>query len=166
MQGHARTSGMSFQTITVGGKLYKLRPFRMSAYAEIEAYILSLREDPITLAAQAAAQAPESQHAVIWETAFKLASKSRTVSREELAQFDNTLMGLACRVWICLKEDHADEFPRPEDVLPWMERIAREKGEDATKAELQAKVSVASQQADLGNSSGPTPGAERATTAV
>jgi len=158
MAGHARTAAQLTQQVTVGDKQYTLRaPPVVGLCAQLEAYIVSQREDPLVLAARACQHAPKEQHDTIWQAAMKVAVKSRVVEAAEMTAFENSLRGVAFKLWACLQEDHAAEFATPEDALRLLEEIGEERLE-----EVVAKVHLASGEADAGNSSGPSPKARAA----
>jgi hypothetical protein len=153
MDGLARTSGQLYQELVIGGKTYTLRPPAMTGlYGKMEAYIIAQRVDPLVLAATACKTAPKEQHDAIWQAAMKVASKARTVEATEMAEFENSVKGLAFKFWACLQEKHAQDVLTPDDAL----RLLEEAGDERI-GEILAKVHVASGQADLGNSSGPSP---------
>jgi len=152
MKGHARTAGLRTQRITIGGKEYTLTaPPVVGLYAKLEDYILSRREDPLSLAAMACQKTPAEQHAAIWEAAMKVASQARAVPASEMIAFESTLHGVAFKLWSCLQTHHADKFGSVADVLGLIEAA----GEDRL-AEITAKVHVATGEADAGNLSGRT----------
>lgn len=153
MDGHARTVGMLTQTATVGGKRYTIRPFTVGVLPEMEAYIISKREDPIIWATRACLIAPDDQHERIWRIAQEASNKNRTVTTAQSEEFRNSLEGGAFVFWVCVRADHP-EVKTPQDAL----QIMLSATEDELTM-LKAAVFVGSGEHDLGNSTGPQQGA-------
>lgn len=154
MDGHARTAGRLFQTLGVDGKNYKLRaPPVGSLIADMEAYIVSLRENPFVLAAEAIEKHPALEDR-IWKSAERAAIRSGAASAEEMNEFTSSLRGMAYQLWTCLQEEHGDEIQSVGDALSLIERFVEQEGEAGLTA-LRAKVLSATGEADAKNSSGP-----------
>jgi len=152
MDGHARLSGKLHKTITIGGETYTLsKPTLVGVYAEMEAFVVARKRDPLVLAVEACKTAPPGQHAAIWEAAMKTASAARVATAEEMAAFERSPWGMAFKLWKCLDDRHRAEFPTVEAAMGLMERA----GENLD--EIQAQLAVVSGEADLGNSSGRSP---------
>jgi hypothetical protein len=146
--GHARTSGALYRKVKIQGKEYTLRPFSVSVLPEMEAYIISKREDPIPWAARACLVAPPDQHETIWRCAMEKSIRARAVTEQEMDEFRRTTMGGAWVFWVCARKDHP-ELAKPEDALVVLQSASEEE-----LAVLNAETYVASGEADLGNSSG------------
>ena len=104
MDGHARTAGRLFQTLKVGDKKYTLRaPSVGSLIADMEAYIVSLRENPFIMAAKAcqrlADTVPTDKQAAIeeriWKAAEAASIRSGAASAAEMNEFTESLRGIA-----------------------------------------------------------------------
>jgi len=150
-----RTAGVSFETLTVAGKTYKLRPLEVgTAYAEMEAHVFSLRGDPLAAAGEAVAKLPANLHGVIWDAAFKAVMNNRTVSLEEISAFENSVRGRAWKLWKCVEKDHP-EIDTLDKALELLTQIGPERA-----LEVDLKLKVASGEADLGKSFGRTGEAE------
>jgi hypothetical protein len=156
MSKQHKTAGVSYETLTVDGKTYKLRPLKVGVYGEMESYVLSLRADPLRAAGEAVAKLPAQYHAAIWEAAMKVVMAHRVVTNEEMAAFERSLKGIAWMLWKCLEQDQP-EIGTPEKAFEIVMAAGAERAE-----EIQRKLHVASGQADLGKSSGQ---AEATTTA-
>lgn len=143
-----RTAGVDFRNIEVGGKTYTLRPIRVGIYAAMEAYIISTRPDPLAVASEAVRKLPASHHDAIWKAAMAQAVNARAVTSEEAAAFENSVDGLAWKVWQALKQDHPeiDSVAKARDFL-------MQAGEEHFEY-IAKSVEVASGEADLKKSSG------------
>jgi hypothetical protein len=152
MDGHARLSGKIHKDLLINGKTYTLsRPALVGVYAEMEAFLVSRKSDPIVLAVEACRLAPAAMHATIWEAAMKTGSSARIATAEEMAAFEASPWGIAFKLWKCLDKKHEQEFPTPESAMKLLEEI----GDNLP--ELTATLAVVSGEADLGNSSGRSP---------
>jgi hypothetical protein len=159
--GHARTTGALYRVVTLGGNKYKLRPFSLGVLPEMEAFIISKREDPIVWATRACLLAPESQHKVIWEVAMEKSIRARAVTDSEINEFRGTSIGNAWVFWVCARQDNPGVFPDKATCPGIYEdecvRKALEIMSCATDQELailQAEAQVASGEADAKNSTG------------
>lgn len=108
MSKHQRTAGADYRTITVAGAQYTLRPLTVGAYAAMEAFIASVKPDPLAIASEAVKRLPASQHDAVWRAAMREAITARTVTAEEAAVFENSVDGLAWKLWQCMKVDHPE----------------------------------------------------------
>jgi len=170
MEGAARTAGRIPQTITVKGKRYTLRaPPVGDLIVEMQAYMVSLRGNPLLQAVDAVRHLPPDltdeqlarfEHR-IWKTAEAASVRVNAPTPDEITQFENSIQGIAYRLWICLKEDHGDEIASVEDALRLVEILAEEKGESALD-EVVIKTRQATGEEDAKNSSGPSPSQGRA----
>lgn len=157
MDGHARLSGKLHKTIAIGGKSITLsKPTLVGVYAEMEAFVISRKRDPLVLAVEACKTAPPAHHAAIWEAAMKTASAARIATAEEMAAFERSPWGIAFKLWKCLDDRHLVEFPTPEATMG----LIRLCGDNLD--EVQAQLAVVSGEADLGNLSGRSPTAPAA----
>lgn len=150
MSKHHKTAGVSFETLQVGAKSYTLRPLKVGSFAEMEAYVLSQRVDPIAAAAQSIPNIPSQYHQAIWDAAMKAAIGSRTCSAAEMSDFGNSPRGIAWMLWKLLEQDHP-EIDSVDAAILLMEKIGPERAQ-----ELQMKINLASGEADAGKSSGQT----------
>jgi hypothetical protein len=146
-----RTTGKSFETIEIDGKPYTLRPLTVGVYGEMEAFVMSLRGDPLAAAGQAVKNLPAEQHSAVWDAAMRAVMANRCVSTAEMASFENSVRGYAWKLWKCVEKDHP-EIDTIDKALELLERIGPQRA-----AEVDAKLRVASGEADLGKSSGPAP---------
>lgn len=149
MTQHHRTAGTDYRHITISGKQYTLRPIRIGIYAEMESYIASQRPDPLAVAAESVKSIPPSHHAAVWAAAMNQAVANRTVTTAQASEFENSVDGLAWKVWQCLKQDHPEI-----DSIAAARNLLIEAGEGRFE-ELARAAEVASGEADLKKSSGP-----------
>lgn len=149
MSKQHRTAGVDYREIAIGEKTYKMRPLTVGAYAELEAYIVSKRPDPLALASQAAAKAPASQHDAIWRAAMDRAMALRTVTPEEAQAFEDSMDGLAWKFWQCIRQDHPEV-----DSIQAAKELIISAGDERLR-EIAVATELASGEADLGNSTGP-----------
>ena len=68
-----RTQGKATETLEVGGETFTLSPLTFGFFGEMEAYVCSLRSDPIAVATEASASVPESQRPMLWDAAMRAA---------------------------------------------------------------------------------------------
>ncbi len=135
MDGHARLSGKLHKTIAIGGKSITLsKPTLVGVYAEMEAFVISRKRDPLVLAVEACKTAPPAHHAAIWEAAMKTASAARIATAEEMAAFERSPWGIAFKLWKCLDDRHLVEFPTPEATMGLIESLRRQPGRSAGAA--------------------------------
>ena len=151
-----RTAGVDYVEIDIDGQKYKLRPLTLGLYAEMESYIVAQRGDPLGEAAKACERVPEKYHAAIWDAAMRQAVQGRTVTAEEAATFENSIRGLAWKLWKCLERDQPD-VDSVDAALAILTKLG-----PARLEEINYKVQLASGEADLGKSSGQQP-TEKAT---
>ena len=154
MSKHHRTAGVDFRQITIDEKTYTMRPFTVGMYAEMEAYIVSKRPDPLTVASEAVSKLPSNQHDAIWKAAMNQAVNARTVTAEEATVFENSVEGLSWKVWQSLKCDHP-EIDSPIKARELLVKAGEEKFEEIALA-----VEIASGEADLKKSTGQADQAE------
>jgi hypothetical protein len=146
----SRVAGTQAHTMEIDGKTYTLRPHLVGVVAEMEDYVRSLRGDPLAIATEACKHSPVSQHDAIWRAAIERSQQQQLVSAMDMATFENSLHGLAFKLWVCLRDSHGEEIKSPRDALNLLEKAGEEK-----LAEINAKVHQASGEGDLKNSSGP-----------
>lgn len=146
--GHARTTGAITRTATLGGKKYTLSAFSLGVLPEMEAYIISKREDPIPWATRACMVAPSEQHKVIWEVAMEKSIRARSVTEQEMDEFRRTSIGNAWLFWVACRKNH----PEVDSVEKALEIIGTATEEEQEL--MNSEVLVASGEADLGNSTG------------
>lgn len=155
MQKIQRTSGQSYELIEIEGKQYKLRPLKVGVYGEMEAFVLAQRGDPLAAAGQAVQHLPAAMHAAVWDAAMRAVMANRNVTTQEMSDFENSIRGYAWKLWKCLEQDHP-EVDSLDKALALLEKIG-----PARAAEVDAKLRVATGEADMGKSSGPTPATEQ-----
>lgn len=146
---------MDKRVIHIGDTDYTIRPLTVGVYAEMEAYIVAQRGDPLLVAANAVEKVPPQHHAAIWDAAMKQAVSGRTVTAEEASAFENSVNGLSWKVWQCMKRDHAEI-----DSVEAARNLLLEAGEKHFDR-IASEVEIGSGEADLKNSDGPevtTPG--------
>lgn len=148
MTKHYRIAGKSFRTISIGGKQYTLRPAVLGVYAEMEAYVVSLRQDPLEIATRACQRAPANQHAAIWDAAMRAERSARIATAEEMASFENSVPGIAWKLWKSLEQDH----PEIDGVAAAL-ALLEQAGEDRL-SEIVATLHVATGEGDIKNCSG------------
>lgn len=98
--------------LTIDGKEYSFTTIILAEHAEKEAYILSLRPDALQALATLPATAPKHVQSLVADAAMKAAQRPAFVTRDEEAQFDESLHGMAWRIWRSLRENHT-EFGMP-----------------------------------------------------
>jgi hypothetical protein len=143
-----RTSGVDCKHIVIAGKQYKLRPLTIGIYAQMESFIISRRPDPLAIASEAVRKLPQSQHDAVWRAAMNQAVAARTVTAEEAAAFENSVDGLAWKLWQCMVENHPEI-----DSIAAAKALLIEAGEQHFEL-LARSVEIASGEADLKKSSG------------
>lgn len=155
MQKVQRTAGKSFETLTVGGKTYTLRPLKVGAYAELEAYVMSQRVDLVAATGAAITKIPQSMHAAVWDACMRNVLASRNVTAQEVQAFEQSVRGYAWKLWQCVKEDH----PEIDSIDKAMELLVEAGPQRAEEIDL--KLRLASGEADLGKLSGQTPATDQ-----
>ncbi len=148
MSKHYRTAGADSRQITILGKPYTMRPLTIGVYADMEAFIISRRPDPLAIASEAVKRLPAAQHESIWRAAMNQAVAARTVTAEEASAFENSVDGLAWKVWQCLKQDHPEI-----DSMDAARQLLIAAGESHFE-QIARATEIASGEADLKKSSG------------
>lgn len=144
----ARVAGAAVHTIELGGKTYNLKPWTMGVYAEMSAFVRSLKGDPIQELCNRLSSLPSDQHAK-WMRAAVEAAANQTPTDEEMTRFEESNLGAAFKLWTLLKTDHLAEFPTPFAVMNMMTNLS-----EAKLMEVAAKAPIASGENDLKNSAG------------
>lgn len=157
MSKHHRTAGTDYKVITIGGKEYTLRPLAIGVYAEMESYIISQKPDPLEIASEAVAKLPSSRHEAIWKAAMSQAVNARTVTSEEMAAFEDTVNGLAWKIWQCVRQDHPEI-----NSVKAARALLMQAGEEHRFEELSRVAEIASGESDLKKSSGQAEAIEKA----
>lgn len=147
--GQHRTAGKQTETLKIGEKIYTLRPLTFGIYAEFEDWIVSEKIDPIEALAARIDKVPPQHQAAAWEAAINAAQRNKTITTTEMAAAENSLRGVAWKLWKVLEKDHP-EVRGVDDAL----KLVAKMGEDRVP-ELVAKMQVASGELDLKNSDGP-----------
>ena len=151
----ARTSGKVYKEVDIAGRKFTLsEPQKIGIVAEMEAFILSKRIDPIVFAVRACRQTPATMHAAIWQGASATASRGMATP-EEWAAFETSLWRSAFMLWKTLDPKHLEEVPSVEAAMELIEA-------DTNFDELMALVRIVSQDNETKNSPGPTAPATRA----
>jgi hypothetical protein len=152
MSDHARVAGATSQTIELGGEKYTLKPYTVGLWAEMSAFVRSLKGDPIKEICDRLDSIPAEQQSR-WMRAAVEAAANQSPSEQELSAFETSLLGTAFKLWTTLKIDHAGEFPSPQAVLDKLASLSTAEGEK-TLAEIILKLEVAGGEADLKNCAG------------
>jgi hypothetical protein len=152
MSDHARVAGKTFQTIDIGGKTYTLKPYVVGLWAEMSAFVRSLKGDPIKEVCDRLDLIPADQQQR-WMKVAVDAAANQSPTEVELATFEKSLLGTAFKLWSTLKADHLDEFPTAQAVMDKLISLTESEGEKKL-AEIMLKLEVASGETDLKNSSG------------
>ena len=157
MSKQHRTAGKEYNDLPINGKTYRFRPLKVGIYAEMENYIISQRGDPIVAASQSIEQnsIDPKYHPGIWQAAMKEAVANKVVTAEQAATFENSVRGLAWKLWMSVRQDHP-EIATADDAL----HLIEEAGEQGFEA-IAATVEVGTGEAVLGNSSGREPTQEK-----
>jgi hypothetical protein len=152
MSDHARIAAMTSQTIELGGKTYALKPYVVGLWAEMSAFVRSLKGDPIKEVCDRLDSIPVEQQPR-WMRAAVEAAANQSPSEQELSAFETSLLGTAFKLWATLKADHAEDFPSPYAVLDKLAALSEAEGEKKL-AEIILKLEVAGGEADLKNCAG------------
>jgi len=148
MSKQQRTAGEDYKTVLIAGKEYKIRPLTLGVYAQMEAFIVSQRPDPLVIASESIKKLPVTQHDAVWRAAMNQALSARTVTTEQATDFENSVDGLAWKLWQCLKENHPEI-----DGIESAKQLLIQAGQDHFEL-LARSVEIGSGEADLGKSSG------------
>jgi hypothetical protein len=154
MSKHYRTAGVDSKNVTIQGKAYILKPLTVGVYASMESFIVDRRPDPLQIASSAIAKLPASQHDAVWRAAMHQAVAARTVTAEEAAAFENSVDGLAWKLWQCAKDNHPEV-----NSIESAKSLLIAAGESHFE-ELARATEIASGDADLKKSSGQDQGTE------
>lgn len=111
MDGLSYLTTRRFITREICGRTLTFTVAVLAEHAEKEQYILSLKPSPLETLASLPASTPISVRTRIEETAIRIATKARFATRDEEAEFDNSLHGLAWGLWRALRDNH-EEFGR------------------------------------------------------
>ena len=148
MSKHQRTAGVDYRENTINGKTYRYRPLTVGIYASMESFIVSKRPDPLAIAAESVKRLPPNYHDAVWKAAMHEAVTARTVTAPEMAAFENSVDGLAWKLWQCLKDNHPEI-----DSIDAAKQILIDAG-DAHFEQLARTVEIATGEADIKKSSG------------
>jgi hypothetical protein len=152
MSDHARIAGMTSQTIELGGKQYTLKPYVVGLWAEMSAFVRSLKGDPIREVCDRLDTIPAEQQQR-WMRAAVEAAANQSPGEEELSAFETSLLGTAFKLWATLKAEHAGDFPSPYAVLDKLASLSEADGEKKL-TEIILKLEAAGGEADLKNCDG------------
>lgn len=189
MDGISHMTGHGRNVLTIGGKQYQLRPKVLAEYAEREAYICSLKPNPLQVLEQLPAlpaipppimrgndepldeynqrriehtarvariDAQHKARQALIDRAFREATQPQVVSFEDENKFDNSMHGIAWKLWRALRQDHP-EIASVQHALDLIEQAGTE-----ALGEINARLDEAEESALLKNSAGP----DRATAAA
>ena len=151
MSKQQSTAGVGYHPITIDGVEYKLRPLEVGVYAEMEAYIVSLRGNPLEEVSKIIDSIPKEHHKDCWDAALRMAVAGRTVATLEASQFENSVAGIAWKFWKCLNKEHP-EISSVEAATKLMIKAGKSRLPEIVKA-----IEIGSGEAELGNSSGQVP---------
>ncbi len=155
MTDQATMAGKAATRIALGGKEYTLRPYVVGVWAEMKAFLASLKGDPIKALCERLDSIPANQQPR-WMKAAVEAAANQTPSDEEMLAFEKSLLGQAFHLWACLKAEHLAEFPTPHVVHALMIDEAERHGQSKL-TEIMLKVHVGSGGEALKNSAGRSP---------
>lgn len=165
MDGMARSSGRQFQKLTIGGKEYTLRaPSVGRLIADMEAYVVSLRQNPLSMAVEAVRKLPADLtdqerarfEAAIWKAAEAASVRTGAISVDEMNEFTSSPRGLAYMFHTCLEADHGDEIQTVDQALGLIETYVEAEGKEGLIG-LRMMILSATGEGDAKNSSGPSP---------
>ena len=142
MTDQATMAGKAATRIALGGKEYTLRPYVVGVWAEMKAFLASLKGDPIKALCERLDSVPANQQPR-WMKAAVEAAANQTPSDEEMLAFEKSLLGQAFHLWACLKGEHLAEFPTPHVVHALMIDEAERHGQSKL-TEIMLKVHVGS----------------------
>jgi len=128
MDGLARTVGMLYREISVGGQLWRLAAPRLEDLAALESAILARLPDPIEQAARHAYLVPPDQQARYWQAAFAAAAKQRRFRLDNLEELPESLQ-LAASAFLVLRRHHGHQVRTLDDALRWIEQALEEHGQ-------------------------------------
>ncbi len=155
MNDQATMAGKTTAKITLGGKEYTLRPYVVGIWAEMKAFVASLKGDPIKEVCERLDAIPADQQARWMKVAVEAAA-NQTPTDQEMLGFEKSLLGQAFHLWACLKTEHLIDFPTPHVVYELMVAEAEQHGQNKL-TEIMLKVQVASGGEALKNSAGRSP---------
>jgi len=174
-------------TVTLGGVEYTVRPRVAAYYGEMEAHLLSKRENPMQVAKESIVG--ETDPAVITqiiEVAMAERCRAKSVTRRELAEWMDSMDGTAFVSWLqirhndptynesnpggsattitpaFIKEKMLDDFEQALNaIIATIEGISIEDAMVAAESQIidrvQSQLGLGSGEDGLGNSTGPNP---------
>ena len=131
---------------------YTLKPYVVGIWAEMSAFVRSLKGDPIKEVCDRLDSIPADQQQR-WMKVAVDAAANQSPTEIELASFEKSLLGTAFKLWSTLKADHSDEFPDAHAVMDKLIGLSESEGEKKL-AEVMLKLELASGEADLRFSDG------------
>lgn len=169
-KGLAETLGIQTATIKVAGKTYTLAaPSIVQLYAAVEEHVRGLQPNPLVEAAKAEMELrrlrlpPDEEvlaREAIRETASRALNAAGTVSEEAMTRFELSAQGWAFKLWKCLEQHHAEDFPTLQSVIALVSQYREEGGSEEL---LQTELDRVTGEADAKNVSGPSPTEARET---
>jgi hypothetical protein len=151
----ARVAGKVYKRVMIAGREFTLsQPAKYGKFAEIEAFILSRKEDPMVAALRVCKRAPVEMHNTIWKAAMETASAARIATREDWQKFEDSKWPAVFMLWMAMDPKHREEFPTAESVADLIIREADR--QNSTIDEIIMQASIVQQDAELKNSAGPS----------
>lgn len=155
MEGLARAAG-SGVPIKFKGETIILPPLTLGDLGTIEQHILAERPNPLDLVKDVIKDLPADLAKDLLDKAYKDAKRTRSATAEEVAEYLDTLSGLAFSFWVALQKKYGDRF-KLEEVYEIMAAMDEKELEKMRQARDQA-----SGLDERGNSTGQTRAKEAA----
>lgn len=149
MDGISNIAGTRTASLRVGDKTYTLAPKVLAEYGERERYILSLCPSPFEALGKLPADFPADARARLERLALEAATKPQFIALDEDAAFDQSLHGIAWRLWRALRTNHP-EIDGVQAALDLIEAAGQQR-----LAEIADKLDGAEEKDALKNSAGP-----------
>ena len=151
MDKHHAVAGVG-GTIEIGGVAYRLRPLTLGDLAEIKAYVVSLRPNPLEALGRELDRVDPKHHDGLMRAALREACELRAATADEIDDYLQSFNGTAHLFWIMARDD----CPALDSLAAAKSRLA-EYG-NGRLLELQGRLDQAtgflSDTANLGNLSG------------
>lgn len=156
MDGASQTAGVA--TVVLGGRTLFVKSRDIEFYGLLEAEILRLRGDPLSMVVEAAKNLADHPQAafLVDQVANTVANRFRNwrlATYTDYSEFFNTPHGDAFQLWLCVR--HNDPSPSQKQVEKWLwDEINR--GGIKRRDEIMNTIEIASGEDPLGNSAGPS----------
>ena len=131
MSDHARVAGKTSQTIELDGKTYTLKPYVVGLWAEMSAFVRSLKGDPIKEVCDRLDAIPAEQQQR-WMKAAVEAAANQAPTEQELSAFEQSLLGTAFKLWTTLEGEPRSGIPRAAGGHGRLISLTEEEGEKKT----------------------------------